>query len=256
MAVLFISTVIAVTVSIADQRLDAIAIGAPEQTPETDRVSGDAVGLVGAAQAVGFSVANGGFRDAAPSSPACTLELALFTSRLRLIGGALCLVGAVKAIKQPVAPVLLADAGSIAASKSGCRTGTTVRASVLIRPVAAIVSAIAHVSRRNAKSICALECLATARNLCQFFCLVLGWLAVKFIGTVGAVRVSIADVLRLDAVAIGAPEQIPETRRVASDAVRLVGAVETVRFSVANVRLFHTDNSTQSSTLELEGSTH
>ena len=63
MAVLFIGTVIAVAVSIADQRLDAIATGAPEQTPETSQVSGDAVGFVGAAQAVGFSVANGGFRN-------------------------------------------------------------------------------------------------------------------------------------------------------------------------------------------------
>ena len=171
MAVLFIGTVIAVAVSIADQlRLDAIATGAPEQTPETSQVSGDAVGFVGAAQAVGFSVANGGFRNAAASSPACTLELALFTSRLRLIGVALGLVGGVTAIKQAVTPVLLADALAVAAPKSGCRTGTTVRASVLIGPVAAIVSTIAHVSPRNAKSIGALELLAVARNLCQFFC--------------------------------------------------------------------------------------
>ena len=77
MAVLFIGTVIAVTVSIADQLLlDAIAIGAPEQTPETNRVYGDAVDLFGTDQAIGFPVANEEFRNAATSSPACTLELA------------------------------------------------------------------------------------------------------------------------------------------------------------------------------------
>lgn len=66
-------------------------------------------------------------------------------------------------------------------------------------------------------------------------CSVLVCLAVKFVGTVSAVAVSIACELRLDAITIDASQQIPETRRVASDAAGLVRAVLAVRVSVAHV---------------------
>ena len=65
-------------------------------------------------------------------------------------------------------------------------------------------------------------------------------MAVKFIGTVSAVAVSITGEMGLDAIAIGASEQIPETCRVSSDTIGLIRSVGTVGFSVANVGSVYT----------------
>ena len=78
-------------------------------------------------------------------------------------------------------------------------------------------------------------------------------MAVKFIGTVSAVAVSVAGVLRFDAIAICASEQLPETCRVSSDAVRLVRATQTVGDSVANERFRNAARSYRSDTLEFLG---
>ena len=75
-------------------------------------------------------------------------------------------------------------------------------------------------------------------------------MAVKFIGTVSAVAVSIADVLGLDAIAIGALEQMVETCRVSSDAVGFVGAARAVWVSVANEGFLYAAHSSRFYTRE------